>query len=152
MENSVYAHVFDSFLRYFASSMLQKFNIGDQKTYSKTVFPGDIAEFESGVVHPVYATFALTRDAEWSSRLFVLEMKEADEEGIGTFVHVEHHAPAFIGEEVRFTAIIEKLERNEVICLFSAKVGERLIATGKTGQKIIKKQKLDSLFNSIKNN
>jgi hypothetical protein len=26
----------------------------------------------------VYATFALARDFEWSSRLFFLEMKEAD--------------------------------------------------------------------------
>jgi len=132
--------------------MKHLFQIGDMKHFRKKVFPSDIAEFRSGVVHPVYATFALTRDAEWSGRLFVLEMKEQDEEGIGTFVHVDHHSPAFVGEEVEFTAILKELNKNEIVCNFEAKVGERLIATGKTGQKIIKKEKLDLLFSKLREN
>ena len=63
--------------------MKNLYKIGDQKIFEKTVGAQDIAEFESGTVHNVYATFALGRDAEWSSRLFVLDMKDADEEGIG---------------------------------------------------------------------
>jgi fluoroacetyl-CoA thioesterase len=65
--------------------MKNLFKIGDSKTFTKMVTTNDIAQFDEGTVHEVYGTFALGRDAEWSSRLFVLEMKEEDEEGIGTF-------------------------------------------------------------------
>lgn len=111
----------------------------------------DTATFESGEVHPVYATFALTRDAEWSSRLFVLEMKETQEEGIGTFVNVRHISPAFTGQQVLFEAVIDELKGNEVNCSFTAKVGERLVAEGRTGQKILPKEKIDKLFDTLRN-
>lgn len=129
--------------------MKQVFRLGDIKTFSKTVTNKDIAEFESGAVHEVYATFALGRDAEWSSRLFVLEMKEEDEEGIGTFLNITHHSPALLGQNVVFTAEITKLEKNIIDCKVLAKVGERLIAECETGQKIIKKEKLNLLFRSL---
>ncbi len=125
------------------------FNNGDIKTYSKMVELVDTATFDSGQVHPVYATFALGRDTEWVCRLFVIEMKEHDEEGIGTFLHVNHHSPALIGNTVNFNATFERLDGNHVICSFEAKVGERLIASGQTGQKILKKEKLERLFSGL---
>ena len=64
--------------------MKHLFKPGDKKTHQVEVKSTDVAAFENGMVHPFYATFALGRDAEWSSRLFVLDMKEEDEEGIGT--------------------------------------------------------------------
>lgn len=110
----------------------------------------DTATFESDNVHPVYATFALTRDAEWSSRLFVLEMKEEHEEGIGTFIELKHLSPAFVGEVVTFEAVIDELKGNDVNCAITARVNNRTIATGRTGQKILTKQKIESLFNQLK--
>ena len=77
--------------------MRSVFKPGDKKQYSVIVSEKDIAEFETGVVHRFYSTFALSRDAEWTCRQFVLEMKGADEEGIGTFIYVNHHAPALVG-------------------------------------------------------
>ena len=130
-------------------SMKNIFKNGDIKTYSKLLEQQDTATFDSGEVHPVYATFALGRDAEWVCRLFVIDMKEDDEEGIGTFLQVNHHSPAIIGNTVKFNANFNRLEGNHVICNFEAKVGERLIASGQTGQKIIKKEKLEKLFNSL---
>jgi len=126
------------------------FKVGDKKTYERIVRPEDTAAFESGPVHPVYATFALTRDAEWSSRLFVLEMKEATEEGIGTFVNVTHVSPAFTGDKVVFEVVIDELKGNEVNCSFMAKSGTRLIAEGRTGQKILPTEKIEKLFSSLK--
>lgn len=126
------------------------FKPGDVKTFERIVRAEDTAVFESGSVHPVYATFTVARDAEWCSRLFVLDMKEVNEEGIGTFVHVNHHAPAFVGDVVLFEATIEQLNGNEVNCSFTAKVAGRLIAEGKTGQKILLKEKLEKLFEALK--
>ena len=114
------------------------------------VVEADVAAFDSGKVHPVYATFALARDAEWACRLFVLEMKEADEEGIGTFVTVEHISPALVGQTVTFVATIKEQKGNRIVCTYTASVGNRLIAQGEQGQKILKKERLQQLFSSLK--
>lgn len=129
--------------------MINPFKPGDKKQISKTVQADETATFETGQVHPVYATFALGRDAEWACRQFVLEMKEEDEEGIGTFLTVYHHSPALVGQLVVFEAEVVKIERNEIVCKYTAKVGERIIATGETGQKILKKEKVERLFGEI---
>lgn len=130
--------------------MINPFNIGATKTFIHKVVDGDAAHFESGEVHNVYSTFALSRDAEWSGRLFVLEMKEAGEEGIGTGITVTHHSPALMGQEVVFTATLAEVNKNEVVIDYTAHVGDRLIGSGKTWQKILKKEKLDRLFESLK--
>jgi fluoroacetyl-CoA thioesterase len=125
------------------------FQKGDIKTFSRKVTSADTATFESGTVHEVYSTFALGRDAEWCTRLFVLDMKETDEEGIGTFINIQHLSPALIGSDVVFTGVYEEFKGNQLTCSFEAKVGERLIAKGTTGQKILKKERLQLLFGAI---
>jgi len=129
--------------------MKQIFTPGSIRSLTKTVTRDDIAAFESGTVHEVYATFAIARDAEWAGRLFVLEMKDDDEEGIGTSILVDHHSPALVGETVVFEAVVDEMYRNVVGCTFTAYVGHRLIASGRTGQKILKKDKLDKLFEEL---
>jgi len=137
--------------KYFIYTLLMKdiFKKGDTKIFKHIISKDDMATFESGTVHEVYSTFALGRDAEWCTRLFVLEMKDADEEGIGTFVNIQHLSPALVGNEVIFTGTYEELDGNQLVCSFEAKVGERIIAKGSTGQKIIKKEKLQLLIGSI---
>ncbi|HVI45669.1 MAG TPA: hypothetical protein VM802_12400 [Chitinophaga sp.] len=129
--------------------MLHPFQPGDTRQFTRQVRSEDCAAFDSGQVHPVYATFALARDAEWCCRLFVLEMKEEDEEGIGTTLTVHHHAPAIVGSEVVFTATIATLKGHEIICNYEARCGARLIASGTQGQKILKKEKLEKLFRDL---
>lgn len=130
--------------------MKNPFSPGDIKIYSKVVQSSEIAAFESGMVHPLYATFYLTKDAEWSTRLFVLEMKDPDEEGIGTFIEVYHRSPVLVGSKVDFYATLEEVEGNAVVCSFVAKVGDRVIADGRTGQKILKKEKLNAVIERLK--
>lgn len=129
--------------------MIFPFQIGSTKIFTKLVEQADTAVFDSGGVHPVYATFALGRDAEWACRLFVLEMKEEQEEGIGTFLKIEHSSPALIGQTVVFEATLQSAIGNSVICSFTAKVGDRLVAYGETGQKILTKEKLNSIFGAL---
>ena len=122
------------------------FKPGDKKQYRRIIEPADEASFHNETVHHVYATFSLARDAEWTTRQFVLEMKDEDEDGIGTFLSVEHKSPAFIGEEVIFTAWVDHIDGNELTCFFEARVDSRLIAMGRTGQKILRKEKLERIF------
>jgi fluoroacetyl-CoA thioesterase len=134
----------------FAVRMKQLFSPGDTKIYKKVIEIEDIASFHGKAVHEVCATFALARDIEWSSRLFVLEMKEEDEEGIGTLLTIEHRGPAFVGDELEIVATVVSQTGNELICSYVARVGERLVAEGKTGQKILKKDKLNRIFDSLR--
>lgn len=129
--------------------MHSKFHIGDFKTHSYLVQEKDTATFADGMVHPVFGTFALAREAEWASRLFVLEMKEEHEEGIGTFIELEHLSPALVGQDVEFLATVESNKNHELVCTIEAKVGDRIIARGRTGQKILPKSKLEKLFESL---
>ncbi len=127
--------------------MQNQFQKGDIKTFTKIVLPTEIAQFESGTVHEVYSTFSIAKDAEWSGRLFVLEMKELDEEGIGTKISVEHKSPAFVGDEVNFVATFEEItERGEIITSFQAFCGDRLIAKGTQGQRILLKSMIEEKF------
>jgi fluoroacetyl-CoA thioesterase len=126
--------------------MKQIFKPGDKKEFRKMVQPSDVAAFGGETVHPVYATFSLARDAEWTTRQFVLEMRSPDEEGIGTFLTIEHKGPAFVGEEIIFVAWVDHVEENELICFYEARVSDRLIAMGKTGQKILGRDKLAKIF------
>lgn len=122
------------------------FKPGDRKQTTYVVQETDVAAFGGQVVHPVCSTFALAREAEWAGRQFVLEMRDMREEGIGTQLVIDHKSPAFVGEEIVLTATVEKIENHEIICAFEATVNGRIIATGKTGQKILSREKIDRLF------
>ena len=126
------------------------FNIGDEKVYTKTVKANETAAFESGEVHPFYGTFALGRDVEWAGRLFVLEMKEDHEEGIGTYLNVKHHSPALVGDEVVITATLDKIDGRKMDTSFTVYCGDRLIATGSTGQMILEKSKIEEMKAKLK--
>lgn len=115
---------------------------GDTRTYVKQVTSADFARFEDGLVHAVCSTFSLAQAAEWAGRLFVLDIKEENEEGIGTYLAINHKSPAFEGDEVIITAILKEQAGHNVVCTFEARVGDRLVADGETGQKILKKDKL----------
>lgn len=130
--------------------MKNVFKTGDIKTFSHVVTVEDTAKFDSGEVHAVYSTFALCRDAEWSGRLFVLEMKEEGEEGIGSGITVKHLSPALIGQEVIFTATLTAVNGNEVVTDYVARVNDRVIAEGTQWQKIVNREKLERLFESLR--
>lgn len=126
--------------------MKHLFKAGDTKEYRTVVKPEDVASFHGKVVHKVCSTFALARDVEWTTRLFVLDMKEDDEEGVGIFLEIRHEGPAFVGEEITIKGIFEGFSDTEVACSFVASTGSRIIARGKTSQKILKLEKIRSIF------
>lgn len=125
------------------------FKVGDSKVYETDVLEEDLASFNGGLVHPVCSTFSLARDVEWATRQYVLELREEDEEGIGTYLSIEHVSPALSGEHLLIYSEIEKLDGGELICSYEVKVGDRIIARGKTGQKVLKKDKIDKIFRSL---
>lgn len=125
------------------------FRSGDQKIFEKTVSEADTARFDTGEVHPVYSTFALARDMEWACRLFVLDMKEGHEEGIGVSLSIEHEAPALVGTPVRIVATVREITGNRIDCGLVVWHGERRIASGTQRQRILSKERISTLFTNL---
>lgn len=113
------------------------------------VYNTDVAAFNADTVHNVCSTFALARNIEWASRQYVLEMKDKDEEGIGTYLKIHHENPAMIGEILTIASEVKSMVKNELICRFKVFVENRVIAFGESGQKILKKKKLEKIFSSL---
>lgn len=126
--------------------MKHLFEPGDLQVYEREVLPEDAAAFHGAQVHPVCATFALARDIEYASRLFVLAMREEGEEGIGTYLTIHHQSPALVGQTVRIEARVKSLHKNELICSYQVLVGKRVVATGETGQKVLPRHRLQAVF------
>ena len=130
--------------------MKKIFKVGDSKSLKKVILEDDVAAFNNGKVHDVCSTFTLAREIEWATRQYVLEMLEEQEEGIGTFLSINHKNPAFVGETIDINSKIESIVGNELICNYEVSVGNRIIAEGKTGQKILLKEKIENLFSRLK--
>jgi len=129
--------------------------IGSERSYIHLVTKADTASFPEaegqggGLIHPLYATFALGRDAEWACRLFVLEVKEADEEGIGTALSVYHEAPTPVGASVVFTAKLTELHGNTVVCSWEAHWNSKRIAHGTQTQRVLKITRLEAMLEGL---
>ncbi len=126
--------------------MKHTIKIGDQLSYSRVVQEEDVAAFQGEVVHRVCATYTLARDIEWTTRQFILRWRDDDEEGIGTFLSIDHKSPAWVGETLVIIAQVEKIMGNELICSYEVKVNDRLVAVGKTGQKVLKRSLINKIF------
>jgi predicted thioesterase len=110
------------------------------------VRPEDTPKFNDQQVHPVCSTYALAREIEWTTRQFVIQLKQEDEEGIGNMLSIEHRSPARVGDKLMIRAKIRHNINNEIICDYVVRVGDKVIAYGMTGQKILKKSSLKKLF------
>lgn len=129
--------------------MKNLFPIGAQKIFRSSVTEEKLARFDAGLVHPVYSTFALGKDVEWACRLFVLEMKEEGEEGVGSYLSIEHLSPAPLGCEVEITATLEGVHGNEVTCSYEVRSSDRLIAKGIQRQRIIDAIRFQQLIQKV---
>lgn len=123
--------------------------VGDVRIHYYKVSDLDFPVFKDKTIHNVCSTYSLAREIEWTTRLFVLDMIDEDEEGIGTMLEIDHLAPALEGQEIKIEANLESVHGKELICSYTVSVDGRTIAKGKTGQKILKKDKLLRIFSFL---
>ena len=126
------------------------FRPGDQKRHRFIVLEQDTAQFNGHVVHAVCSTFTLAREMEWAGRLFVLDMCDPGEEGIGTSLHIDHISPARVGDTVEVIATYKSFVNTELVCQITVNVGKRTVAKGYTGQKILSKEKIKHIIDKDK--
>lgn len=125
---------------------------GYQAVFETVVTPAMTVEFEElGRVHPVYATYWMTKHMELASRKIILPFLEPGEEGIGFEVAVRHLASALPGMRVRVTARHRRTEGNRVYaeCVAENELGDR-IGEGRTTQVILPRAKIEAKFEALR--
>ena len=104
-----------------------------------------------GKLHPVYATYWVTKHVELVSRKIILDFLEDGEEGIGFEVSVKHVASALVGMKVELTAKYLRTEGNRVYasCQVFNELGDK-VAEATTTQVVLNKMKLEDNFDALK--
>ncbi|HKI56530.1 MAG TPA: thioesterase family protein [Trueperaceae bacterium] len=129
---------------------------GFEAHFTVTVDEAMTVDFEQdepglGRLHPVYATYWLTKHAELASRKIILPFLEAGEEGIGFEVRIRHVASALPGMQVRITARLREQKGNRVYADVSAvnELGD-VIGEGGTTQVILPRSALETSFRQLR--
>jgi predicted thioesterase len=102
--------------------------------------------FDGVIVHRCYSTWSLVHHMEIAARKVLVDFLEDHEEGVGSHVSVDHHAPCRVGKTVRIRAELTELGHNRVICEVTAHDGDRLIASGKQIQVVMDKQRIERMI------
>ena len=101
--------------------------------------------FDGVIVHRVYSTWSAAHHFEMAARKVLVDFLEAHEEGVGSYLSVDHLAPCPVGRIVRVRAeLIEVTDDHHprVVCNVSAYDGDRLLARGKQVQVVMNKEYL----------
>ena len=102
--------------------------------------------FGGVVVHRVCATWTLVQYMEAAGRMVLVDFLEPGEEGVGSHVSCDHLGPAPVGREVRVIATAADVSDRELVCDTVAFCGERMIASGKTVQKVFPREMLSKVL------
>lgn len=119
---------------------------GIQAEVSFTVSPDMCPAFDGQVVHEVCSTWSIVHYMELAGRKVLLPFLEPHEEGVGSHVTCDHMGPAPLGSGVRVIATASHVGERELTCDCVAFRGERMIASGKTVQRIFPRDVLERIL------
>lgn len=129
---------------------------GFEAKHSLVVTEAMTVDFEQddpllGKLHPVYATYWVTKHVELVSRKIILDFLEDGEEGIGFEVAVKHVASALPGMRVDLVAKHLKTEGKRIYasCEVFNELGDR-VAEATTTQVVLEKAGLEHNFDTLK--
>ncbi|HPF41197.1 MAG TPA: hotdog domain-containing protein [Phycisphaerae bacterium] len=109
---------------------------GVERDVSFVVTEAMCPAFDDVVVHRVCATWTLVHYMELAGRRVLVDYLEPDEEGVGSRVVCDHLGPAPIGSEVVVRAVATRVTDRILDCDVECRVGDRVVATGMTGQRV----------------
>ncbi|MEK6642890.1 MAG: hotdog domain-containing protein [Planctomycetota bacterium] len=119
---------------------------GTQKEVSYVVTPAMCPAFGGEVVHQVCSTWEIVHYMEVAGRMVLLDFLEPHEEGVGSHASCDHMGPAPVGSTVRVVATATDVSERELSCDCAAFRGDRMIAAGKTVQKVFPREVLERIL------
>ena len=119
---------------------------GIQAEVSFTVAPEMCPAFDGEIVHQVCSTWEIVHFMEMAGRKVLMDFLDAGEEGVGSHASCDHMGPAPVGTTVRVVATVADVNERELVCDCAAFRGDRMIATGKTVQKVFPRETLERIL------
>ena len=120
--------------------------VGTEVELEFTVTPAMCPAYDDEIVHEVCSTWEIVHYMEMAGRKMLLGYLEANEEGVGSHASCDHVGPALVGSAVRVTARATGVSDRELTCECAAYCRQRLIATGRTVQKIFPRNVLERIL------
>jgi predicted thioesterase len=111
-----------------------------------TVTPQMQPQFGEKAIHPVCSTWDMAHQFEIVARQTLEPHLEDGEEGIGSFLSIDHCAPAVVGKTVLVEAKVTELDNTSVVCSITATVGSLVCATGKQIQRVLPRTSISTLI------
>ena len=111
--------------------------VGNIASISFSVTEQMQAMFDDRVIHPVCSTWDMAHQFEIAARKALEEHLEDNEQGIGSFLSIDHVRSAPVGAEVEVVATITELDETIVVCEIAATVNGTECATGKQVQRVL---------------
>lgn len=102
--------------------------------------------FDGIVVHHVYSTWSMAHHMELAARKVLAPHLEADEEGIGGHLSIDHVAPAIVGASVCVRAEAISVNASGVTCEVTAWEGDTLLGRGRQVQRVLPKSVLAKII------
>ena len=102
--------------------------------------------FQSTVIHPICSTWDMAHQFEIAARKTLEPHLEDGEQGIGSFLSIDHLKPAPVGVTVDITATVTEIDESTVVCEMTAKTGDQLCATGKQVQRVLPTSTIDRII------
>nr|MBC8421754.1 hypothetical protein [bacterium] len=103
-------------------------------------------EFKGTMIHPCCSTWDMVPQFEIAARKTLEPHLLEDEQGIGSFISIDHCSPAPVGKTVSVQATIASLNDSSVVCEITATIGEVICATGKQVQRVLPRSVIHSLI------
>lgn len=119
---------------------------GSQSEITFTVTADMCPAFDGEIVHQVCSTWSIVHYMELAGRKVLLPYLEAHEEGVGSHVSCDHLGPAPVDTSVRVIATAARVSERELVCDCVAFRGEKLIASGKTVQRVFPRTVLERIL------
>ena len=102
--------------------------------------------FDGIIVHHVYSTWSMAHHMELAARKVLAPHLEADEEGIGGHLSIDHVAPAIVGTSVCVRAEAISVDESGVTCEVTAWQGDTLLGRGRQVQRVLPKSVLAKII------
>ena len=111
--------------------------VGNTANISFSVTENMQAMFNGRVIHPVCSTWDMAHQFEIAARKALEEHLEDEEQGIGSFLSINHVKPAPLEAVVEIQATITDLDKTSVVCEITATVQGEVCAMGNQVQRVL---------------
>lgn len=120
--------------------------VGNTSVHTFLVTQDMQPSFEDKIIHPVCSTWNMAHQFEVVARKTLEPHLSEGEQGIGSFLSIEHRSPAPLGKKVRIEAIVTECDHSTLVCSITARIGSRVCATGKQIQRILPSSTINELI------